>query len=85
MTVKLCSIPTESDSQTYELNVGLFRSGTPEAFLEFRRDLEKSIKGQNITTGPGKFAMARRLLAGDALAVFDQNARSVGNETSKNF
>ena len=85
VTVKLQSVPTDPSSQTYELNVGLFRSGTPESFLEFCRDLIKAIDGQNITTGPGKYAMARRLLAGDALAVFNQRAVEVGNETGDHF
>ena len=74
VTVKLRCVPTDNNSQTYELNIGLFRSGTPKQFLEFQRDLEKTLKGQNITTSPSMYAMARRLLSGDALAVFDQNA-----------
>ena len=30
VTVKLRSVPTDPDSQTYELNIGIFRSSTPE-------------------------------------------------------
>ncbi len=85
VTVKLRSVPTEDNSQTYDLNIGIFRSGTPEAFLEFRKDVEKAVIGQNITTGPGSYAMARRLLSGDALAVFNARATTTGNETTANF
>lgn len=34
--------------------------------------LNRIMKGQNVTTGPEKFAMARRLLDGQALSTFEQ-------------
>ena len=85
VTVKLRTVPNDDNSQTYDLNVPIFRTGTPETFLEFQRDLTKAIVGQNITTGPGKYAMARRLLAGDALAVFNVHARELGAETNVHY
>lgn len=85
VAVTLRSVPTDDNSQTYELNIGIFRSGSPEQFLEFRRDLLKAIAGQNITTGPSKFAMARRLLAGDALSVFNAAATAQQAETNATF
>lgn len=85
VTVKLRSVPSEENSQTYDLNIGIFRSGTAEAFLEFRRNLKKAIVGQHITTGPPMFSMARRLMAGDALSVFNNRAAELGAETTANF
>ena len=85
VTVKLHSVPNDANSQTYELNIGIFRSGTPEQFLEFCRDLKREIDGQNITAGSGSGAMACCLVAGDALAAFNQKATETGNETNANF
>ena len=85
VTMKLRSDPAEAESQTYELAVPYFRSGTPEEWLLFVRALQKVIVGQNITTGPNKYAMARRLLEGDALAKFNEVATERGNQTNDNF
>ena len=85
VTLKLRSVPADDNSQTYDLNVPIFRTGTAEAYIEFKRDLDKSIAGQNITDGPGKYAMTRRLLAGDALAVFNAEAEQAGTETTAHY
>ena len=83
--MKLRSDPAEAESQTYELAVPYFRSGMPEEWLLFVRAMQKVIVGQNITTGPNKYAMARRLLEGDALAKFNEVATERGNQTNDNF
>ena len=41
--------------------------------------------GQNITGGPGKFAMTRRILEGDALSKFDAKATELGGKTNPHF
>ena len=82
VTVKLQTVPNNNNSQTYNLNFPIFRLGMPKLFLEFQWDLTKSIIRQNITTGPGKYAMAQRLLAGDASAVFNVHAQETGAETN---
>jgi hypothetical protein len=51
----------------------------------FQRDLKKIIIGQNITSAPSKYAMARLVLSGEALMVFDTSATEHGNETNVNF
>ena len=85
LSLKLQSTPGVENSQTYELSVPFFGSGTPEQWLKFRRDLDRVLTGQNLTTGPSKYAMARRLLDGDALAKFNERALFHGNETSEHF
>ena len=85
LTFKLRAVPTEADSSTYELTVPYFKTGKPEELLNFIRDLRKIIVGQNVTTGPNQFALARRLLQGDALAAFDRAAEATGAETVVNF
>lgn len=81
LAMKLRSVPTDTNSQTYELNIVRFCNGTPEQFLEFYQDLEKTITGQKITTSEGKYARGCCLLAGEALEGFDQNVTYTGNET----
>jgi hypothetical protein len=69
-----------ADSPTYELDVPYFSSGSCEEWLLFRKNVDKVLTGQNVTTGPGKFNVARRLLDGDALATFN-NALGEQNQT----
>ena len=84
LSLKLRSNPANADSQTYELTVPFFRSGTPEEWLIVKRGIIKIMTGQNITTGPGQYAMSRRILDGDALARFNAKATELGNETVAN-
>ena len=70
-TFKLRAQPHNENSQTYELTVPIFRSGTPEEWLLCKRDINRVIKGQNVTTGPEMYAMARRILDGEALTAFE--------------
>ena len=85
LTFKLRSQPNDPTSQTYELTVPYFSTGTPEQWLLFQRDLRRVLRGQNITDGPGSYSMIRRLLEGDALSVFNLAASNNGNETLANF
>ena len=47
--------------------------------------MDKVIKGQNVTRPTDKFEMARRVLYGDALAVFDKEALTLVQEDEENF
>ena len=91
LALKLKSIPTRNNSAEYTLNVPYFQSGTPEEWLKFLQNLERVFLGQNLTTGPNKFSMTRRLLVGDSLSHFDRKAETFkddnGNpvETEANF
>jgi hypothetical protein len=82
---KLRSNPTDKDSQLYELRVRSFANGTPEQFILWKRDLDKVIKGQNVTRPTDKYEMARRVLYGDALAVFDKEALTLVQEDEESF
>ena len=85
LSLKLQSTPGDADSQTYELSIPYFSTGTPEQWLKFVRDLNRVLVGQNLTTGPSKYQMARRLLDGDALAKFEERATANGAETNEHF
>jgi hypothetical protein len=74
---KLRTNPSEADSRIYEMKVRAYRMGTPEQFILWKRDLEKVLTGQNVVAPPDKFAMARRLLDGDALAAFNKEATTL--------
>jgi hypothetical protein len=50
--MKLRSDPAIADSQTYDLTLKYFCSGTPGEWLNFYRDLQKILVGQIIVTGP---------------------------------
>jgi hypothetical protein len=84
-TFKLRSNPSDKDSQIYELKARSFAAGTVEQFIFWKKDLDKIIKGQNVTRPKDKFEMARRLLHGDALAVFDKEALTLVQEDEDSF
>ena len=90
MKFKLWSDPSTAASQTYEMTAQVFTKVTPGEWLEQRKDITQVLIGQNITSGPNQFAMARRLLADKALNNFEtsvntRKAEGVFNETSKNL
>jgi hypothetical protein len=84
-TFKLRSNPTRADSQQYELKARSFSTGTVEQFIQWKNDLEKIITGQNVVRATDKFAMARRVLEGNALAEFNQAASTLAVEDNESF
>ena len=84
-TFKLRSNPSDKDSQLYELKARSFASGTVEQYILWKRDLDKIIKGQNVTRPNDKYEMARLVLYGDALAIFDKEALTLVQEDEENF
>ena len=63
---KLRTTPALAESPLYELTVPIFSTGSPEEWLKFTANLETVIKGQAVNDGPGRYALARNLLKGDA-------------------
>ena len=85
LTFKLRTSPANVNSATYELTIAYFRTGTPEEWLLVRRAILETCIGQNLTTGPQRFTLARRVLKGDALAAFNEAAVNEGAETLATF
>jgi hypothetical protein len=56
VSFKLRAVPTDPESQVYSLSVPYYNSGTPESWILFRKNLDKILIGQNITTGPPTYA-----------------------------
>lgn len=84
-TYKLRNDPNDADSPGYELAVPYFSTGTCEEWLNFLKNLEKVFKGQGVTSGPGQYTVARRLLEGEALSTFNNTATLQNAETVANF
>jgi hypothetical protein len=82
---KLRTNPSDKDSQTYDLKVLTFKSGSVEEFLLWKKDLYKVLTGQNVQSATGKFAMTRRLLEGDALVAFNPETTMQSQETDANY
>ena len=85
VTFKLRSIPTANDSPEYDFTMKYFRSGSTEELLICLKNIQKVMTGMNVTTGPNKYAMVRRVLQGDALSAFEVAATRNGNETVENL
>ena len=84
-TYRLRTTPADPDSPTYEFAIPFFSEGTPEDWIKFRRGLKAVLKGQNVTLGPASYAVAKTLLKGDALTVFELAETTHGNQTTTNF
>ena len=85
LSMKLRTTPGDANSMEYEMTIPFFRSGSPEKLLEFIKRLRRVFVGTNLTTGPEQYAMARRLLEGDALAAFERAATAHGGQTVANM
>ena len=62
-----------------------FRDQTPEEWLLFKKKLNWCMIGQNAIGRATKYALARRLLAGRALADFNHAATANGNKSLANY
>eukprot|EP00957_Ditylum_brightwellii_P094200 7172173-Ditylum_brightwellii.AAC.1 len=82
---KLHTTPADRTSPLYELSVPFFDHGTPEEWIKFRRGLTAVLKGRNITQGPASYAVAKTLLKGGALMVFEQVELTHGNQTVPHY
>eukprot|EP00957_Ditylum_brightwellii_P071601 5443714-Ditylum_brightwellii.AAC.1 len=57
----------------------------PEEWIKFRRGLQAVLKGQNVTQGPASYAVAKMLLKGNALMVFNLAETTHKNQMVPHF
>eukprot|EP00957_Ditylum_brightwellii_P109748 8371341-Ditylum_brightwellii.AAC.1 len=81
----LRTTPADAISPIYELSIPFFDEGTPKEWIKFQRGLHAVLKGQNVTHGPLSYAVAKTLLKGDAIMVFEQADTTHENQTVTNF
>eukprot|EP00957_Ditylum_brightwellii_P092706 7059242-Ditylum_brightwellii.AAC.1 len=84
-TYKLRTTPSDTNSPTYKLSIPFFDEGLPEEWIKFRQGLQAVLKGQNMMQGPLSYAVAKTLLKGDALMVFEQAEITHGNQRVPHF
>ena len=60
--VELLTDPNDPESLRRKVEIPYLPSGGPLEYIEFRKNLEKVIAGQNATTGAQKFRILRGLL-----------------------
>eukprot|EP00957_Ditylum_brightwellii_P123852 9441331-Ditylum_brightwellii.AAC.1 len=84
-THKLRTTPADATSPIYELSVPFFDKGTPKKWIKFWCGLHAVLKGQNVMQGPPGYAVAKTLLKGNALTVFEQAENTHSNQTLQNF
>ena len=63
----------------------MLKDRNPEEWLKWVKNLEQAAKEQNITTGPAKFARAKRLLDSRALITFKNAATLFTSKTNETF
>ena len=77
--------PGDENSTTYSLTIPFFKNDSPEEYFIFLKSVRQVFRGQNLTTGPQRYALMRRVLQGDALAAFNRAATAEGAETVANL
>ena len=77
--------PIDTTSGKYIIKISRFDSGTPEECIIFVNLVQKSLVGQNVTTGPPICKCMERALKGDAKAEFLLKANFLGSHTVANF
>ena len=85
LMVDIKTQPGDRDSKTVVIYMPLFWTGSPEALLNFVILLKNIIRGQDLSTGPQKFGMTRKLVTGEALRVFEQKYLERGMEANVNY
>ena len=78
--IKCRTNPTDASSTTYENEMAYFKDG-----LLYKNRLTRCLDGQGATSGPSKFALARKLLMGRALAIFNNPASLRTTETREHY
>ena len=63
----------------------MFKGRNPEEWLKWVNNIKQAAMGQNMTTEPTKFSLAKQLLDGGALIVFKNVATAVTTETINTF
>ena len=82
----LChNTPGDSTSGRYIYKISRFGSGMPEECIIFMDLVQKSLVGQNVTTGPPMYKCMERLLTGDTKAEFWQQVNLAGKHIGANF
>jgi hypothetical protein len=81
LEMKLRSTPTDENSPTYSLKMPIFKSGSAEQWFHWRTQFKVVLRGQNLIAASDQFAMARRLLTGEALTRFNHEAQTQRVET----
>ena len=77
--------PGDSSSGKYVIKIPRFGSGTPEEWIISMNLVQKSLVGQNVTTGPPMYKCMERLQTVDTKAKFRQQANLAGTHTVANF
>eukprot|EP00957_Ditylum_brightwellii_P101240 7714691-Ditylum_brightwellii.AAC.1 len=69
---KLRTTSADATSPIYEFSILFFDNRTLEEWIKFRHRLQTVLKGQNFKQGPQSCAVAKTLLKGNVLTVFEQ-------------
>lgn len=84
--LRLRTNPANANSTTYDITLPYFSSGTPEEWILWRRNFNKVVVGQRLDTAERKYTFARRVMTGNALAVFNAKSSTLENvNTDENF
>eukprot|EP00957_Ditylum_brightwellii_P153645 11692955-Ditylum_brightwellii.AAC.1 len=82
---KLCTVPYNANSPTYNLAVPFYYTGSVEDCLKFWQTLQAIITEQNITNAQGMCVITKSMLRRDVLTAFE-NAKEVnGPQLEPNY
>ena len=84
-TIKYHNIHGTPESESYVINLPIYRRGTPEEQLAWKDKLLKALVSQRINTGPQRYICTERLLTGNTKATLNQAAHDIGVLTFQIF
>ena len=77
--------PGDNTSGKYMIKIPRFDSGKPKEWIIIMDLVQKTLVGQNVTTGPPMYKCMERVLKGDTKAEFTQQANLARSCTVGNF
>ena len=85
IVIKCHNIPGDNDSGSYEINLPYYGWGPLEEWLVWKDKFLKALDGQSISMGPLWYMFTKKLLIGEAKAIFNQATLDIGIHYVNNF
>jgi hypothetical protein len=84
LKLELSTEPGDKDGKTLTKSFKIYRSGTPEEWILWRKDLDEVCVGMSISTGSARVRMVRQMLSDEPLKEFERMLATFSTETNAN-
>jgi hypothetical protein len=84
LKLELSTEPGTLNGKTITKSFKIYRAGTPEEWILWRRDFNEVCTGMSVTSGAGRNRMVRQLLSDEPLKEFERKLSTFATETNAN-